>query len=180
MDFLFFDDIRKIPYLIPALIAINSMAFLLLNMYGLLFGITNVLPHLFYIPILLAAYYYPRRGVLFAASLSACYCAASFTVVTPTTVEMLSAIARSGVFIVIAGVVSYLSGRMHHDTQMCRRLVSVVRSSSDAISGETPDGIVTDWNAGAEHLYGYTSAEMVGTSGFRLIPPSSTKKNACC
>jgi PAS domain S-box-containing protein len=171
MDFLFFDDIRKIPYLIPALIAINSMAFLLLNMYGLLFGITNVLPHLFYIPILLAAYYYPRRGVLFAAGLSACYCAASFTVVTPTTVEMLSAIARSGVFIVIAGVVSYLSGRMHHDTQMCRRLVSVVRSSSDAISGETPDGIVTDWNAGAEHLYGYTSAEMVGTSGFCLIPP---------
>lgn len=171
MDFLFFDDIQKKPHLIPALIIISSVAFLLLNVYGLTYGITYVLPHLFYLPIIIAAYYYPRRGVLFAAGLSVVYCAVSFTVFTPTTAELLSAIARSGVFIIIAGVVSNLSGRMHHDTQMCRRLVSVVRSSADAISGETPEGIVTDWNSGAEHLYGYTSREILGTSIFCLIPP---------
>ncbi|MDO9550687.1 MAG: PAS domain S-box protein [Methanoregula sp.] len=171
MDFLFFDDVRKKPYLILALIIVSSIAILLLNVYGLTYGITYVLPHLFYIPIILAAYYYPRRGVLFAVGLSVVYCAVSFIVVTPTTVELLSAIARSGVFIVIAAVVSYLSGRMHHDTQMCRRLVSVVKSSADAISGETLNGIVTDWNAGAEQLYGFTSREMMGTSIFRLIPP---------
>jgi len=171
MDFLFFDDVLKKPYMIPALIIVSSIAILILNVYGLTFGITYVLPHLFYIPIIITAYYFPRRGVLFAIGLSVVYCAMSFTVVTPTTVEMLSAIARSGVFIVIGGVVSYLSGRMHHDTQMCRRLVSVVKSSADAISGETLNGIVTDWNTGAELLYGYTSREMVGNSVFSLIPP---------
>ena len=171
MDFLFFDDVRKKPYLIPALIIVSSVAVLVMNVYGLRYGITYVLPHLFYIPIIIAAYYYPRRGVLFAVGLSVIYCALSFTVVTPTTVEMLSALARTGVFIVIGGVVSYLSGRMHDDTRMCRRLVSVVQSSGDAITGETPDGIVTDWNTGAEQLYGYTSREMTGTSISCLIPP---------
>ncbi|WP_321508223.1 PAS domain S-box protein [uncultured Methanoregula sp.] len=171
MDFVFFDEVRKKPYLIPALIGVISVAVILLNAYGIELGITYVLPHLFYIPIILAAYYYPRRGVLFAICLSACYGAVAFMVITPTTAETLSAIARCGVFVLIAVVVSYLSGRMHHDTQMCRRLVSVVRSSGDAIIGETPEGIVTDWNFGAEQLYGYTSEEMMGTSVFRFIPP---------
>ena len=171
MDFLFFDDLRKKPFLGPVLIATSSIAIFILNGYGLIYGITYVLPHLFYIPIIITAYYYPRRGVLFALGLSILYCAVSFTLVTPTMAEMLSATARSGVFIIIAGVVSFLSERMHHDTQMCRRLVSVVKSSGDAIVSETLDGIVTDWNTGAENLYGYTAREIEGSSIFRLIPP---------
>jgi len=171
MDFLFFDDLGKRPYLVPALIVISSVAFLLLNVFGLTHGISFVLPHLLYLPIILTAYYYPKRGILFTVGLSLVYCALAFTVVTPTTAEMASAIARSAVFVIIAAVVSNISGRMHHDTQMCRRLVSVVRSSGDAIISETFDGIVTDWNRGAETLYGYTSQEMTGHPLSRIIPP---------
>ena len=43
-------------------------------------------------------------------------------------------------------------------------------SSDDAILSKTLDGIVTSWNRGAERLYGYTAAEMVGQSLMRLIP----------
>jgi len=171
MDFLFFDDIGKRPYLVPALIITSSVIFLVLNVFGLRAGISYVLPHLLYLPIILTAYYYPRRGVLFAFGLSLCYCALAFTVVSPTNGEMVSALARSAVFVIISAVVSNISGRMHHDTQMCRRLVSVVRSSGDAIIGETVDGIVTDWNSGAETLYGYTSQEMTGQSLSPIIPP---------
>ena len=171
MDFLFFDDLGKRPYLVPALIVISSLAFLLLNVFGLTHGISYVLPHLLYFPIILTAYYYPKRGILFTLGLSLCYCALAFTVVAPTNAEMVSAIARSAVFVIIAAVVSNISGRMHHDTQMCRRLVSVVRSSGDAIISETFDGIVTDWNRGAEMLYGYTAEEIAGHSLFRIIPP---------
>lgn len=171
MDFLFFDDLGKRPFLVPALIVISSIAFLLLNVFGLTHGISYVLPHLLYLPIILTAYYYPKRGILFTVGLSLCYCALAFTVVTPTNAEMVSAIARSAVFVIIAAVVSNISGRMHHDTQMCRRLVSVVRSSGDAIISETFEGIVTDWNRGAETLYGYTAEEIAGHSLFRIIPP---------
>ena len=51
-----------------------------------------------------------------------------------------------------------------------QRLAAIVASSDDAIIGMNPDGIVTDWNRGAETLFGYTGADMVGTSITRLIP----------
>lgn len=170
-SFQFFDTIHKKPLLVPLVIVSSAVAILLANIWGLQLGITYVLPHLFYIPVILVSYYYPRRGILVTGVLSVCYCAAAFTIGTPSATDMVSAIARSIVFILIAAVVSTLSGRMHHDTLMCRRLVSAVRSSGEAIIGETFDGIVTDWNTGAEHLYGYTAQEMVGQPIFRLIPP---------
>jgi two-component system sensor kinase FixL len=51
------------------------------------------------------------------------------------------------------------------------RLAAIVNSSDDAIIGKTPEGIVTDWNRGAEAIFGYSAAEMVGQSIVRLLPP---------
>ena len=50
------------------------------------------------------------------------------------------------------------------------RLAAIVTSSRDAIVGKTLDGVVTTWNAGAERIFGYTAAEMIGQPIFRLIP----------
>jgi PAS domain S-box-containing protein len=59
---------------------------------------------------------------------------------------------------------------MHRETQMCRRLVSMVRSSNDAIIGKGLDGIITDWNDGAMRLYGYTAEEAVGKPISLIVP----------
>jgi len=171
MEFLYFDQVYKRPVLIPVLIGTSAAVTLLLNIDGLMHGITNVLPHLLYIPIILAAYYYPRRGIPFTFLLSALYCGAVF-VFYPANMDVLTAaLARVVVYIVIAAVISFLSNRMHHDTQMCRRLVSIVASSGDAIIAETFDGIITDWNASAEKLYGYSAQEIKGKSVTILLPP---------
>ena len=42
------------------------------------------------------------------------------------------------------------------------RLAALVESSRDAIIGASLDGVITDWNDGAERLYGFTSAEAIG------------------
>ncbi len=51
-------------------------------------------------------------------------------------------------------------------------LGAIVESSPDAILSRTTDGIVTSWNRGAEHLYGWTAEEIVGGDVSRLIPAS--------
>jgi PAS domain S-box-containing protein len=51
------------------------------------------------------------------------------------------------------------------------RLAAIVQSSDDAILSKTLDGIITSWNTGAERLYGYTQAEVVGKHVSLLSPP---------
>jgi len=41
-------------------------------------------------------------------------------------------------------------------------LHALVESSEDAIIGQTPERVIVSWNAGAEAMYGYTAAEMIG------------------
>ena len=51
------------------------------------------------------------------------------------------------------------------------RLAAIVESSGDAIIGKTLDGTITNWNAGAERLYGYKVNEVLGRSTKMLLPP---------
>jgi PAS domain S-box-containing protein len=54
----------------------------------------------------------------------------------------------------------------------CRfRHAAIVESSEDAIASVTLDGAIVSWNAGAQHIYGYTEAEAVGKSVNILVPP---------
>lgn len=52
-----------------------------------------------------------------------------------------------------------------------RRLAAVLASSNDAIIGTDPEGRITDWNAPAEILFGYSITEMIGQPIDVLSPP---------
>jgi PAS domain S-box-containing protein len=51
------------------------------------------------------------------------------------------------------------------------RLAAIVESSDDAIIGKDMNGIITEWNNGAERLYGYAAAEVIGKPVSLLVPP---------
>jgi PAS domain S-box-containing protein len=52
------------------------------------------------------------------------------------------------------------------------QLAAIVESSEDAIIGKTLDGIIANWNAGAEKIFGYCAEEAIGRSIAILLPPN--------
>jgi PAS domain S-box-containing protein len=70
------------------------------------------------------------------------------------------------------GVVCYfqdISDRKRAE-QNANLLASIVESSEDAIVSKNLEGIIMSWNQGAERLFGYTAAEVVGRSIAIVIP----------
>jgi PAS domain S-box-containing protein len=51
-----------------------------------------------------------------------------------------------------------------------RSLASIVESSDDAIVSKSLDGIITNWNKGAERVFGYTAEEVIGQPITIVIP----------
>ncbi len=51
------------------------------------------------------------------------------------------------------------------------RLAAIVESTDDAIVSKDLDGTILTWNAGAERMFGWPAAEILGQPVTRLIPP---------
>jgi two-component system CheB/CheR fusion protein len=63
-----------------------------------------------------------------------------------------------------------ISAQIASETQS-RRLAAVLHDSNDAIMVINLDGSISDWNRGAQQLYGYSEAEATNMTIFDLIPP---------
>ena len=52
-----------------------------------------------------------------------------------------------------------------------RFMANILRDSADAIITMDPDDVVTSWNKGAESIFGYSAAEMIGKHVDIVVPP---------
>jgi PAS domain S-box-containing protein len=55
--------------------------------------------------------------------------------------------------------------------ERAQQLASIVESSDDAIVSKDLNGIIRTWNSGAERLFGYSAAEVIGKPVTILFPP---------
>ena len=76
-------------------------------------------------------------------------------------------------------------GRIEEQTEVLRQheeirsfLAAIVESSNDAIIGKDFESKVISWNAGAERMFGYAAAEMLGQPITRLQSPDRPEEEA--
>lgn len=78
---------------------------------------------------------------------------------------------------VLARVAGVLAERLK-DQAMQSQLAAIVASSDDAIIGNTPEGVITSWNPGAEKMFGYSADEAIGHPITLLFPAEASATEA--
>ena len=69
----------------------------------------------------------------------------------------------------LLGISLDITERKQADAETAQ-LAAIVEASSDAIISRTLDGTILSWNPGAEKIFGYSSAEMIGKSVNLTVP----------
>lgn len=81
----------------------------------------------------------------------------------------------AGTYIMSRSTLFDISERKQAEASLAQ-LAAIVEYSGDAIVSKTLDGMILSWNKSAEKIFGYQSAEMIGQSITRIIPPDLTEE----
>lgn len=82
-----------------------------------------------------------------------------------------------GAVIGVVGISRDITDRKRAE-EAAARLAAIVESSEDAILSKSLDGIIQSWNDGAERLYGYSAAEIIGQPVLVLACPGRREEIA--
>lgn len=126
------------------------------NATGLFFGITSVISHIFYLPIVLAAYCYPRRGTTFSLILSLGYLAMTLPFVVGETELVFAALVRAAVFAAIGTSIAFLSLRLREQEQQYRGIFDNSEAGIFIVAPEADGPKIEEVNYAGAALLGST------------------------
>ena len=141
---------------------------------GIYSGVTIILSHLLYFPIILAAYWYPRRCYSILFVIAAVYSAAIIIHDYPPSAELLAAtVTRVLLFTLVGVIVSLLSYRLRKTEQQLNDIIGFLPDATFAIDA---GGRVIAWNRAIEELTGIKNNEMIDKGNYEYAIPFYGKR----
>jgi len=158
------------------LVGLLTLGIFIVNVFGFVFGITIVFPHLFYIPIILASYWYPRHGIAFAAVTAAVYLIVSSILTPPDLPTLSAAVCRAAVFIIVGGVVAYLSRSLREQEERYRGLFDHSQAGTLLVRMQESDFVIEEDNPRISDLLGGNGAPLTGSPLSRFWPEEGQRQ----
>ena len=122
------EDLMKILWAIS--IPTTTLVAILVTVFSVTREMTEVFPHLYYLPILLNAYQNPRRAVPFAGLLGGVYAGLVYLLSGFAMDPFITALIRVLVFIWVAAIVSYLAGNLERRNQVLSAMNEIIAAAS--------------------------------------------------
>lgn len=165
--FSWIESAMKRPGTWGMLITVTTLGSLLLIAFSMSVGVSGVVNHLLYIPIIITAYAYPRRGALFALGLASTYLALVFLFRSSYPADLIAAMARFYVYVLVGVVVSYLSLRLKREEQKYHRIFEF--SYTGIVLLDPATYRIQQANHHMEEIFGFSADELKGLTIYDLV-----------
>lgn len=135
-----------------------------IDIIGIDRGLSLITPHLFYLPIILASYLYPRRGVIFAVFVGFLNLIAIF-LIGPGDLPMLTyatATASFYVLVAVSVVTSSISGSLHQRDLLYKGVFDHSEAGVFVINDHKSDPLIKEVNARGAGMLDYRPSELEG------------------
>ncbi|HDQ08314.1 MAG TPA: PAS domain S-box protein [Methanoculleus sp.] len=138
---------------------------------GLLNGITTLLPHLFYIPVVFAAYRYPREGMILSVLVSSLYLVLVPLIMGPVPDVMINAYGHSVVIVAVGVIVSVLSFQLSREKEM---YLGLLDDQNDLIAMIAGDSTYSFVNAAYCRYFDVEPGDLIGMPYREHYPPEES------
>jgi PAS domain S-box-containing protein len=155
-----------------ALIGFTTLAAFATSYYSLSSGISVVFPHIFYLPIILSAYRYPRAGALYSVLLGTGYFLMVLILLPSDTAAIGAALVRGIIFAVIGLVVGLLSARLVEQEQKYNQTFQ--GSGAGVFLIDLKGMVISEVNRTGAEMLASMPAALKGTDPARLLGSRNT------
>jgi len=147
-----------------AILAVTTIFAFVLNYYGLIRGVSVVTPHLFYLPIVIAGYWFPRRGIVFTVIVAMTYLTMVYIMTYPDIDSITSATARFYVLVAIGLIVASLSSNLKEKEDRYHGIFDYSEAGVFLVRYNPEEMLIEEVNERGADILGYRASELTGRS----------------
>lgn len=152
------------------ILIVSTIFAFLLNLYSLEQGYSIITPQLFYIPIVIAAYWFPRSGVLYTVAISMGYLGIAYIVGYPDIDIITQSTASFYVFVSIGVIVASLSNNLKEQEDRYHGIFDYSEAGIFLLMNLRSTFIIDEVNERGASLLGYRARELSGRNLLDFFP----------